>query len=186
MKYDGVDWKGDLEYGNYENPEVCIGNRGVIHVYGAGRTGLETRSWAMRLVHMSFDVSEPGSVTAKPVKPGDLGIFCSGSWETLSTKTYAKATKNIGATTVAVTSHPELIKKDECDYWIEIGGREKLGKIRDYYVESLKGKSSIPMDILGTVFEFKLTAFKDLLIHRLSDRLGEVEERMKERHVTFE
>jgi D-arabinose 5-phosphate isomerase GutQ len=185
--YDGIKLKGNVEFGNYEAPIVSIGNRGTIHMYGAGRSGLEARSWAMRLVHLNFDVSEPGSTLAKPVKPSDIGIFCSGGWETLSTITYAKKTKEIGATTVPITSHPELLKVGEdCDYFIEIGGREKLGKIRDYYVESLKGKSSTHMDTLGTVFEFKLSAFKDLFIHQLCERLGIEEERMKERHVTFE
>jgi len=39
---------------------------------------------------------------------------------------------------------------------------------------------------MGTVFEFKLAAFKDILVHYVSDRVGEVEEKMRKRHVKFE
>lgn len=185
--YDGTELKGRVEYGSNEIPVVNIGDRGIIHMYGAGRTGLEVTAWAKRLLHMDFDVSKPGSDYAKPVRPGDLGIFCSGSWETVSTITYAKKTKEIGATTVAITSHPELVKVGEdCDYFIEIGGRDSLGEIRECYVEKLKGKSATQMDTLGAVFEFEVAGFKDIVAHILSERLGITEESMKKRHVTFE
>jgi D-arabinose 5-phosphate isomerase GutQ len=186
VMYDGVKLEGIIEYGKCKNPEAYIGDRGTIHICGRGRTGLEDTSLGMRLVHMDFNVSEPGSVYAKPVKKGDLGLFFSGSWETKSTVMYARETKKRGATTVAITSHPKLIKKGYCDYWIKFGGKESLGEIRDRYVGKLKGKSTTHMDNLGTVFEWKMSAFKDILIHLLCEELGIEEGRMKERHVTFE
>lgn len=157
----------------------------TIHVYGAGRSGLEARALAMRLTHLGYDVSEPGTATAKPVDPNDLAIFFSGSWNTLSTTNYARVTKKIGATTVAVTSHPEVAKND-CSYSVEIGGKEKLGKVRDYYLESIKRISSTALDPLGTTYEFKLASFKDILIHHIMHRLSIGEEEMRKRHVIIE
>jgi 6-phospho-3-hexuloisomerase len=182
VKYDLSKLKGRVEYTKGE-PEIRIKAR-TIHIYGAGRSGLEARALTMRLIHLGFDASEPGSTTARPVKRDDLAIFFSGSWGTMSTTNYAKAAKQEGATTVAITSHPELARKC-CDYAIKIGGREE-STVRDYYVESLKGKASTTLDPMGTVYEFKLAAFKDILIHYISERLGEKEHKMRKRHVKFE
>jgi len=126
VKYDDIESVGQIEYLDIKAPEVNV-ERKTLHLYGAGRTGLEDEALAMRFLQMGFDVSIPGTTTAKPVKDGDLCIFCSGSWGTISTTNYAKAAKELGATVVGITSHPELAKND-CDYCIEVGGREKLGK----------------------------------------------------------
>lgn len=192
VMYDGTEIKGVIIYGNYKKPELRIGEKGTIHVYGKGRTGLESKGLAVRLIHMDFNVSEPGTTYAKPIKRDDLGLFFSGSWKTKSTIMYARETKKRGATTVPITSHPERIKRGYCDYWIKISGKEDLGKIRDCYVkeleriEKLRGRRITQMDSLGTIYEFYIAAFKDILVHLLSNRLGIEEEKMKERHPNIE
>ena len=184
VKYDETELIGRVIHDDIRTPELTIENP-TIHLYGAGRSGLEEESFAMRLGHLGFSVSEFGTKLARPVKPDDLAILFSGSWETLSTTNYAGAAKAKGAVVVGVTSYPEIAKRD-CSYCIEIGGRERMGEIRDYYIDQIKDRCSTTLDLMGTVFERKVAVFADITIHHLSDTLGEMEEKMKKRHANVE
>ena len=54
-----------------------------IFVYGAGRSGLVSKAFAIRLVHLGFQTFVIGETIGAPVKKGDLVCIVSGSGETI-------------------------------------------------------------------------------------------------------
>jgi 6-phospho-3-hexuloisomerase len=166
-------------------PEIIFEHPPTLQLYGAGRSGNVMKSLAQRLLQLGFDVSITGDNMSKSVRPGDLCIYNSGSWRTLSTTNYAKVAKNLGATVVGITSYPERAV-DDCTYMVKISGRESMGELRDYYLETLKGKTSTAVDPMGSMYEFKVSVFGDVTVHYVSDLLKETEDSMRKRHANIE
>ncbi|RLF37682.1 MAG: 6-phospho-3-hexuloisomerase, partial [Thermoplasmata archaeon] len=54
-----------------------------IFVYGAGRSGLVAKAFAIRLVHLGFQAYVIGETITPPVRVGDLVLIISGSGETM-------------------------------------------------------------------------------------------------------
>ncbi len=54
-----------------------------IFVYGAGRSGLVAKAFAIRLIHLGFQVFVIGETITKPVQKDDLVVIVSGSGETI-------------------------------------------------------------------------------------------------------
>ncbi|HZD13307.1 MAG TPA: SIS domain-containing protein, partial [Candidatus Binatus sp.] len=77
-----------------------------ILVMGVGRSGLIGRSFAMRLMHLGFEVYVLGETITPAVGKGDLVIAISGSGTTKLAVTAAEIGKEVGATVVAITSFP--------------------------------------------------------------------------------
>ncbi len=66
-----------------------------IFISGAGRSGLVGRIFAMRLMHLGFNVYVVGETITPAVKPGDLLIAISGSGKTDATLTTVKTAKKL-------------------------------------------------------------------------------------------
>ena len=78
-----------------------------IFVYGAGRSGLVSKAFAIRLVHLGFQTFVIGETIGAPVKKGDLVCIVSGSGETIPAVMTAEIAKNLGATLVVVTGNKQ-------------------------------------------------------------------------------
>ncbi|HWR27030.1 MAG TPA: SIS domain-containing protein, partial [Candidatus Thermoplasmatota archaeon] len=74
-----------------------------IFVYGAGRSGLVSKAFAIRLVHLGFQTFVIGETIGAPVKKGDLVCIVSGSGETIPAVMTAEIAKNLGATLMVIT-----------------------------------------------------------------------------------
>ena len=74
-----------------------------IFVYGAGRSGLVAKAFAIRLVHLGFQTFAIGETIGAPVKKDDLVFIVSGSGETIPAVMTAEITRNIGAKLVVIT-----------------------------------------------------------------------------------
>src|SRR5690242_20696995 len=68
-----------------------------IFVAGAGRSGLATRGFAMRLMHMGKQVYIVGDTTTPGIASGDLLVIGSGSGRTASLLGAATKAKDLGA-----------------------------------------------------------------------------------------
>ena len=79
----------------------------AVFVAGMGRSGLMAGCFAMRLMHMGFQVYRVGEVTTPAIKEGDLLIIASGSGTTESLVKMAEKAKKIGAEIATVTIYPE-------------------------------------------------------------------------------
>ncbi len=53
-----------------------------VFVYGAGRSGMVARAFAVRLYHLGYTVYVIGETVAAPVQKGDVVVLISGSGET--------------------------------------------------------------------------------------------------------
>ena len=156
-----------------------------IFVAGAGRSGLVGRAFAMRLMHLGFNVYVVGETISPPVKPGDLLIAISGSGKTSATLTTVKTAKEIKATIVVITSFKDSPIAKLADSIVVIGGREMKGMKHDYISGQLTGAHE-PLTPLGGLFELSTKIFLDSVITKLMKLYEEGEMDLKKRHANIE
>ncbi len=156
-----------------------------VFVYGAGRSGLVAKAFAMRLMHLGFSVYVIGEIITPGIKKGDLLITISGSGETTSVVAAGRIAKKAGAKLVLVTTYPDSTLGRLADLCVVIKGRTKLEGERDFLLRQIKGEhySIAP---LGTLFEVSVLIFLDGLVAELMAELGKTEEDLRTRHATIE
>ena len=146
-----------------------------IVVYGAGRMGLMSRAFAMRLMQLGLDAFVLGETNTPSVGPEDLLILCSGSGETRTVLEVAKLGKKRGACLSAVTCHPQ----------------GSLARLADIVVTMPEG---IPEDIpaataakpLKTTTEQNLLILLDGIAMLIMEQTGQTAEDIWTRHNNLE
>lgn len=144
-----------------------------IFVYGAGRSGLVSKAFAIRLVHLGFQTFVIGETITAPVQEGDLVIIISGSGETIPAVMTSEIAHNLGAHVVSITG-----KKDS-----DIAKYADITLFIRANCNDLERKKYAP---LGTLFEASVWVLLDGLIADLLDSKDETEEDMRSRHATLE
>ncbi|MCX8170110.1 MAG: SIS domain-containing protein [Candidatus Methanomethyliaceae archaeon] len=145
--------------------DVLKHNKKVL-VVGAGRSGLAGRAFAMRLMHLGFNVFVFGETISPALGDGDLVIAISGSGTTRVVLTIASAAKEVRARVIAITSHKDSPLAKIADNVVLVPGRTKLACENDYNVRQILGEHE-PLAPLGTLFEITLNVFLDSLIAEL-------------------
>lgn len=156
-----------------------------ILLVGAGRSGLVGRAFAMRLMHLNFNVHVVGETITPAVEEDDILLAVSGSGTTTTVVTAAKIAKKVKAKVVAITSYPRSPLGRCSDHTVVIHGRTKIAGKKDYFSRQILGVHE-PLAPLGTLFEATASIFFDALIVELMHRLGKTEEELKKRHATIE
>ncbi|AFL94576.1 bifunctional D-arabino 3-hexulose-6-phosphate formaldehyde lyase/phosphohexuloisomerase [Thermococcus cleftensis] len=156
-----------------------------IFIYGAGRSGLVGKAFAMRLMHLDFNVYVVGETITPAFEPGDLLIAISGSGETNSIVDAAEIAKKQGGKVVAITSYASSTLGRLADVVVEIPGRAKTDIPTDYIARQMltKYKWIAPM---GTLFEDSTMIFLDGVIALLMATFQKTEKDMKRKHATLE
>ena len=144
-----------------------------IVVYGAGRSGLVSNAFAIRLVHLGFQTFVIGETIGAPIKKGDLVFIVSGSGETIPAVMTAEITKNIGAKLVVVTGKKTSRIMKYADIAVVLSA-DCTEKERKRYAP------------LGTLFEASAWILLDGIIAELMKSKKETEESMRSRHATLE
>jgi 6-phospho-3-hexuloisomerase len=162
-----------------------LANCRKILVVGAGRSGLASRAFAMRLMHLGFNVYVFGETITPAVGEDDLVISISGSGTTKLVVTASSAARDMKAKVLAITSHCDSPLAKLADHSVIIPGRTKLAAEKDYTVRQILGEHE-PLAPLGTLFEITLNVFLDSLIAELMQRLGKTEQDLRMRHATIE
>lgn len=144
-----------------------------IFVYGAGRSGLVAKAFAIRLVHLGFQTFVIGETITAPVQKGDLVIIVSGTGETMPSVMTADIANNIGAKVVSITGKrkSEIAKFADVTLYISAACND------------VERKRYAP---LGTLFEASVWILLDGIIADLLESKNETEERMRLRHATLE
>ncbi len=144
-----------------------------IFVYGAGRSGLVAKAFAIRLVHLGFQTFVIGETITAPVQKGDLVVIISGSGETIPAVMTAEIAHDLGAFVVSITAKrkSEIAKFADITLFISAA------------CDEAERKKFAP---LGTLFEASVWILLDGLIATLLDGKNETEERMRSRHATLE
>ena len=156
-----------------------------IFIYGAGRSGLVGKAFAMRLMHLDFNVYVVGETITPAFGQGDLLIAISGSGETNSIVDAAKIAKEQGGKVVGITSYANSTLGKLSDVVVEIPGRTKSDIPTDYIARQMltKYKWIAPM---GTLFEDSTMIFLDGVIALLMATFQKTEKDMKKKHATLE
>lgn len=141
-----------------------------IFVYGAGRSGLVAKAFAIRLVHLGFPTFVIGETITIPVKKNDLIILISGSGETIPVTMTAEIGRRLGAKIISITANPD----------------SHIARFADLPIILKPDKKNSKLAPLGTLFEASAWIFLDGIIAELMERKGENEESMKKRHATLQ
>jgi 6-phospho-3-hexuloisomerase len=156
-----------------------------IFLMGAGRSGLAAKAFAMRLMHMGFNVFVVGETTTPAVQPDDLVVAVSGSGETPSIANLGGIAKKIGSKLAVITSNKDSTLGRISDIVVIVPGRPKEDVIyEDYHERRMIGYQELAP--LGTMFEITALVFLDAVISELMVRTGANEAELKKRHTVFE
>ena len=144
-----------------------------IFVYGAGRSGLVSKAFAIRLVHLGFQTFVIGETIGAPVRKGDLVFIVSGSGETIPSVMTAEIAKKLDAQLIVVTSkqHSRITKFAD------------IAIILSTECDDAERSIFAP---LGTLFEASAWILFDSIIAELMEQKGETEQSMRLRHATLE
>ncbi|MDO8339846.1 MAG: 6-phospho-3-hexuloisomerase [Candidatus Burarchaeum sp.] len=156
-----------------------------IFIHGAGRSGLVGRAFAMRLMHLGFNVYVVGETTTPPIREGDIYIAVSGSGKTSTVLAIAKTVKTLGAQIAIITSHPDSPMGELANLRIVIKGREPTRGGHDYLARQLAGQHE-PLTPLGTLFELSAMLFLDSMIEELMIAKNKTEGELKTLHTNLE
>ncbi len=144
-----------------------------IFLVGAGRVGLATRAFAMRLMHLGLPAFFVGDTITPAIRPGDLLFVCSGSGETCSVVLVADLAAQQGADIVTITRNAQAY----------IGRQSKA--VVEFMKES--GHDLVAsVQPMTTLFEQSLFLLLDALVLLLMERLGQREPQMCQRHTNLE
>ena len=154
-----------------------------IFLAGRGRSGLQMRAFAMRLMHLGLSVYVVDDVTTPGIAGGDLLLLGSGSGRTASLVGHARRAKELGATVALITiadASPtgKASPIGECaDHVVQVRAwTPKLERADDF-------RSVQPM---GSLFEQTLGLLLDLLVVQLMADLGVTAAEMFARHANLE
>ena len=161
------------------------GGKRKILIIGTGRSGLVGRSFAMRLMHLGYDVHVLGETITPAIGKNDIVIAISGSGATVLPVTSARIAKKVGALIIAVTSKPKSPLGKIADEVVYVRAKSKAAKEKDFFLRQLVGEHE-SLAPLGTMFEISATIFLDSLIVELMRRLGKTEGELRARHATLE
>jgi len=143
-----------------------------IFVTGAGRSGLVSRFFAMRLVHSGNTVSMVGEIVTPSIQSGDLLIVISASGGTETLLPLLKKAKSVGAKIAVISSKKQSAMADLADLVCQVGDDNSFGKVH-----------GMPM---GSVFELSTLMFLEAVISRIVHDKNLTEEGMRAVHANLE
>jgi 6-phospho 3-hexuloisomerase len=144
-----------------------------VFVYGAGRSGLVAKAFAIRLVHLGYQTFVIGETITAPVQKGDLVVIVSGSGETIPAVMTAEIAHNLEAHVVSITGKKE-------------SGIAKFADVTLYISAACNDTERKKYAPLGTLFEASVWILLDGIVSDLLVSKSETEEIMRSRHATLE
>jgi len=144
-----------------------------IFLYGAGRSGLVAKAFAIRLVHLGYQTYVIGETITGPVQKGDLVIIVSGSGETIPAVMTAEIAHKLGAKVISITG-----KKNS--------GIAKFADLTLFISASCNDIERKKFAPLGTLFEASVWIILDGIIADLLESKNETENDMRSRHATLQ
>jgi 6-phospho-3-hexuloisomerase len=159
-------------------------NADSVFIVGTGRSELVGKAFAMRLMHLGFNVYVVGEVTTPAIKEQDCLIAISGSGETKTVIIAAKTAKDIRASVIGITGTPKSTLRKYLDIVIDMDSKTKE-PVTYYTSHVLKGEYD-DLTPLGTLFEDSSHLFFEGLIAEFMTLLGKREIDLKERHAIIE
>lgn len=145
-----------------------------IFITGAGRSGLVSRFFAMRLMHSGYKVYMVGEIVTPSIQSGDLFIVISGSGGTETLLPLVKKAKSIGAQVAVISMKSKSPMAEMADLVCPIGSGNE---------NSFGVVHGMPM---GTVFELSTLIFLEAIVSKIVHDKGLTEEGMRAIHANLE
>ena len=162
-----------------------------VYVAGAGRSGLIARAFAMRLLHLGYEVYVVGETVTPALEPGDTMVVFSGSGETVSMATFCATVKGLGGTICLITASPNSKISRIADCIVNLGDLTGYyrGDPSSFEVRQMNGQYrsvSYAFAPLGTLFETVALVFSDAVISALMEAKKEDAGELKGRLTNME
>lgn len=145
-----------------------------IFVDGEGRSGFQAKSFAMRLMHIGYQIYVMGETITPAIRQGDIYIAISGSGKTKNTVNNTLVAKKLGATIIAVTSKQDSDLAKIADETILVPGKVK------------NDKTTTSIQLLSSLFDQSVHIVLDCLCLMLSKRDNISEEIANKNHINIE
>lgn len=168
-----------------QNAVEAIENAQRVFIFGAGRSGLVAKSFAMRLVHLGKEVYFVGDTITPAILQKDTLVVVSGSGETSSVLNVAKAARSQAAKIVTITSNKNSSIGKISDVKIKLKTKIEESNTDNYLARQLVKKTNKIMP-MGTLFELSTMIYFDSIIPILMSALGISEKYMKGKHTNLE
>ena len=150
-----------------------------IFVIGAGRSGIIAKAFAMRLMHLGYNVYVVGETVTPRIRENDLLIAISGSGETTSVVSISrKAKEMIGSKLATITQNKNSTLAKMSDIVVLLKGKTKIEINNDDEISKLAP--------LGTLFELTALIFLDGLVAELMNLKNLTEKDLEARHAILE
>ncbi|CAM3567841.1 3-hexulose-6-phosphate isomerase [Klebsiella spallanzanii] len=144
--------------------EQLISEAPAVFVYGAGRSLLMLKAFAMRLMHIGISVHIVGDVVTPALREGDLLLLASASGETGSLIQVAKKARSLGGKIALLSIFPESTLGQLANVTVKLPAyTDKLPDGPDNVKGVLPG---------GSMFEESVLLLGDTLILRLAEMNG--------------
>jgi 6-phospho-3-hexuloisomerase len=145
-----------------------------VYVTGAGRSGLIARAFAMRLLHLGFDVFVVGETVTPALQPGDTLVVFSGSGKTHTMATLCRTVKDLGGIVCLITASPDSPISRLADCVVNLGDLTGYyrGDTTSFEIRQMTGQYrsvSTAFAPLGTLFETMALIFSDAVISALME-----------------
>lgn len=148
-----------------------------IFIAGRGRSGLQMKAFAMRLMHLGLTVHVLDDVTTPSIAAADLLLIGSASGRTDSLLRHVATAKEIGTSIATFTGNLESPIAAAAKTLVHIPAS-------NFKAGAKSGEDSVL--VMGSLFEHCLGLTCDLLIIRLKHALGVDESAMNARHANLE
>ena len=149
-----------------------------VFVAGEGRSGFSARGFAMRLMHLGFQVNCVGDICSIHSAPGDLLLIGSGSGETESLAALARKAKKNGVKIALVTTDEDSTIAGMTDVVVVMPGVSPKWKGG--------GNGFTSIQPMASAFEQMCFLMYDGIVLELMEKLGETSETMFTRHADLE
>lgn len=162
-----------------------------IYVAGAGRSGLIARAYAMRMLHLGYDVYVVGETITPAMQPGDTLVVFSGSGETRTMATYCTTVKALGGYVCLITASPNSTMAKNADCVVNLGDltgyyRGDTSTFEERQMTGQYRSVSSAFAPLGTMFEALALIFSDAVISALMEAKKEGAPELKGRLTNME
>ena len=145
-----------MDENDLERAMALITKGSRIYAAGEGRSGFQSRSFAMRMMHIGY-TSYMMETICPSMREGAVLLAISGSGKTRRTVEDAEAAKKLGVRVIAVTSKSDSPLASVADAVIVVPGR-------------VKGESSGSIQLLSSLFDQSVHIALDALCLMLSRR----------------
>ncbi len=169
--------KNELDMAKVQEVIDAIEGARSIFVMGAGRSGFVAKAFAMRLMHLGYNVYVVGETVTPRIKKEDLLIAISGSGETTSVVNISRKAKElIGSKLVAITQNKDSTLAKMSDIVVLLKGKTKTER----------NDEIAKIAPLGTMFELTALIFLDGLVAELMKIKNLTEKDLEARHAVLE